>query len=142
MVCYCLFFSSRRRHTRCALVTGVQTCALPIYRMTDRSQRETTHISVIDRDGNAVAMTHTLGSPSGAITEGLGFMYNGTMSRFSPFPGRPGSIAPGKRRPSSAAPTIVSRGDVPYIVIGTRTEERRVGKECVSTCESRWAQLH
>src|SRR3546814_2606248 len=27
---YCLFFSSRRRHTRCALVTGVQTCALPI----------------------------------------------------------------------------------------------------------------
>src|SRR3546814_5345678 len=71
-------------------------------RMTDRSQRETTHISVIDRDGNAVAMTHTLGRPSGAITDGLGFMYNGTMSRFSPFPGRPGSIAPGKRRPSSA----------------------------------------
>src|SRR3546814_9316757 len=30
MVCDCVFFSSRRRHTRCALVTGVQTCALPI----------------------------------------------------------------------------------------------------------------
>src|SRR3546814_5893157 len=29
--CVCFFFSSRRRHTRCALVTGVQTCALPIY---------------------------------------------------------------------------------------------------------------
>src|SRR3546814_8188183 len=29
-VCYFFFFSSRRRHTRCALVTGVQTCALPI----------------------------------------------------------------------------------------------------------------
>src|SRR3546814_9291935 len=29
-VCLCFFFSSRRRHTRCALVTGVQTCALPI----------------------------------------------------------------------------------------------------------------
>src|SRR3546814_10489898 len=29
------FFSSRRRHTRCALVTGVQTCALPIYRIVD-----------------------------------------------------------------------------------------------------------
>src|SRR3546814_6844999 len=29
------FFSSRRRHTRCALVTGVQTCALPIYEMID-----------------------------------------------------------------------------------------------------------
>src|SRR3546814_9643990 len=30
MIVFCLFFSSRRRHTRCALVTGVQTCALPI----------------------------------------------------------------------------------------------------------------
>src|SRR3546814_6856500 len=30
-VCICFFFSSRRRHTRCALVTGVQTCALPIF---------------------------------------------------------------------------------------------------------------
>src|SRR3546814_5922273 len=30
VLCGCLFFSSRRRHTRCALVTGVQTCALPI----------------------------------------------------------------------------------------------------------------
>src|SRR3546814_3233914 len=30
MVCILFFFSSRRRHTRCALVTGVQTCALPI----------------------------------------------------------------------------------------------------------------
>src|SRR3546814_2520716 len=31
--CYCFFFSSRRRHTICALVTGVQTCALPIWRL-------------------------------------------------------------------------------------------------------------
>src|SRR3546814_21036135 len=30
LFCVCFFFSSRRRHTRCALVTGVQTCALPI----------------------------------------------------------------------------------------------------------------
>ncbi|WP_414833905.1 gamma-glutamyltransferase [Afifella sp. YEN Y35] len=84
----------------------------------DLSQRDTTHISVIDREGNAVAMTHTLGSPSGAITDGLGFMYNGTMSRFDPRPGRPGSIAPRKRRASSAAPTIVFRDDKPFIVIG------------------------
>src|SRR3546814_5208834 len=33
MCWYCLFLSSRRRHTRCALVTGVQTCALPISRL-------------------------------------------------------------------------------------------------------------
>src|SRR3546814_1644229 len=37
----CFFFSSRRRHTRCALVTGVQTCALPILaRQPDRKGRE------------------------------------------------------------------------------------------------------
>lgn len=84
----------------------------------DSSQRDTTHISVVDKHGNAVALTHTLGSPSGAITDGLGFMYNGTMSRFNPFPGKTGSIAPGKRRPSSAAPTIVFKGDDPYIVVG------------------------
>jgi len=84
----------------------------------DKSDRDTTHISVVDKDGNAVALTHTLGSPSGAITEGLGFMYNGTMSRFDPRPGRAGSIAPGKRRSSSAAPTIVFKGDAPHIVIG------------------------
>ena len=82
------------------------------------SDRDTTHVSVVDRDGNCVALTHTLGSPSGAITEGLGFIYNGTMSRFDPRPGRAGSIAPGKRRSSSAAPTIVFREAAPHIVIG------------------------
>lgn len=87
-------------------------------RRLDRSQRDTTHVSVIDKHGNAVALTHTLGSPSGVITDGLGFMYNGTMSRFNPFPGKPGSIAPGKRRPSSAAPTIMFKGDDPYVVVG------------------------
>ncbi|EHM00321.1 gamma-glutamyltransferase [Acetobacteraceae bacterium AT-5844] len=84
----------------------------------DKSDRDTTHVSVVDKDGNCVALTHTLGSPSGAITEGLGFIYNGTMSRFDPRPGRAASIAPGKRRASSAAPTVVFKGDQPHIVIG------------------------
>src|SRR3546814_10070489 len=48
----CLFFSSRRRHTRCALVTGVQTCALPIYIvMFVVSGR------LIDRFGTRICMT-------------------------------------------------------------------------------------
>src|SRR3546814_6878424 len=55
------FFSSRRRHTRCALVTGVQTCALPICRWQMRAE---THVQplvtlLVDRQffigGNAVA---------------------------------------------------------------------------------------
>jgi gamma-glutamyltranspeptidase/glutathione hydrolase len=89
-----------------------------VRRLERSSSRETTHISVVDAQGNAVAMTHTLGSPSGAITNGLGFIYNGTMSRFDPRPGRAASIAPGKRRASSAAPTIVFKDDKPFIVMG------------------------
>lgn len=79
---------------------------------------DTTHISVIDGDGNAVSVTHSLGMPSGVITEGLGFMYNGCMSVFDPRPGRVGSLAPGKRRFTAMSPTIVFRGDDPYIIIG------------------------
>lgn len=89
-----------------------------VKRLERSSSRETTHVSVVDRHGNAVALTHTLGSPSGAITEGLGFIYNGTMSRFDPRPGHAASIAPGKRRSSSAAPTIVFRDEKPFIVMG------------------------
>lgn len=80
--------------------------------------RETTHVTVVDAAGNIVSMTHSLGMPSGVITEGLGFMYNGTMSRFDPRPDRPGSLAPGKRRASSAAPSIVFRDSEPWVAIG------------------------
>jgi len=79
---------------------------------------DTTHISAIDAEGNAVSMTHTLGSPSGVITEGLGFMYNGAMAVFDPRPGRAGSLAPGKSRFSSMCPSIVFKGEEPHLVIG------------------------
>ncbi len=78
----------------------------------------TTHISVVDGDGGAVSMTHSLGMPSGMITEGLGFMYNGCMGVFDPRPGRTGSIVPGKARFSSICPAILFKDDKPYIVIG------------------------
>jgi len=56
--------------------------------------------------------------PSGVITEGLGFMYNGCMGVFDPRPGRAGSIAPGKARFTAMCPTIVLKGNMPFIVIG------------------------
>src|SRR6056297_4077632 len=75
------FFSSRRRHTRCSGVTGVQTCALPIWPSCSRAP------SRIERAGET-------GSPS----------------------------------------TVRARQ--------ARSEERRVGKECVSTCRSWWSACH
>lgn len=79
---------------------------------------DTTHVAVIDKEGNCVTMTHSLGMPSGVITEGLGFMYNGCMGVFDPRPGRAGSIAPGKSRFSSLCPTILFDDDEPRVVLG------------------------
>src|SRR3546814_6356062 len=99
------FFSSRRRHTRCALVTGVQTCALPISAAEGvlrgiHQDRDRTAIEVLNSyigDQRAVA----------TLTEQLHRSWNDVRS-------------------------------------GTeiRSEERRVGKECVSTCRSRWSPIH
>ncbi len=85
---------------------------------TQAESSNTTHLSVLDADGNAVSMTHSLGMPSGVVTEGLGFMYNGCMGVFDPRPGRTGSIAPGKSRFTSLCPSIVFRGSEPVLVIG------------------------
>ena len=89
-----------------------------VVRLEPEPSKDTTHICVLDADGNAVTMTHSLGMPSGVITEGLGFMYNGCISVFDPRPGRVGSLSPGKRRFTGMAPTIVFKGDDPVIVIG------------------------
>src|SRR3546814_10044235 len=85
------FFSSRRRHTRCALVTGVQTCALPIY------GTATT--------GNLRRRLATAGD----LLPGLAQLHAQGRILLEQRQGRNG-----------------------------RSEERRVGKECVSTCRSRW----
>jgi gamma-glutamyltranspeptidase/glutathione hydrolase len=80
--------------------------------------KDTTHVSVIDKDGNAVSMTHSLGMPSGVISDGLGFMYNGCMAVFDPRPGRADSILPGKSRFSSICPSILFKDGKPVLVIG------------------------
>src|SRR3546814_2664461 len=87
---YFFFFSSRRRHTRCALVTGVQTCALPI--SFPRLRRSGLRRSPLRKAARRRA-------------------------------------AP----PSCAQMLRPCEG---------RSEERRVGKECVSTCRSRWSPYH
>ncbi len=80
--------------------------------------KDTTHVCTVDEYGNCVSMTHSLGNPSGVVSEGLGFMYNGCMNVFDPRPGRVDSIAPGKSRFTAMSPTMVFNGDKPYLIIG------------------------
>ena len=79
---------------------------------------DTTHVSVADSQGNCVALTHSLGSSSGVITPGLGFMYNNSMVNFHPWSGHPNSIAAHKSRTTGMTPTIVYRDGRPLLVIG------------------------
>ena len=80
--------------------------------------RDTTQVTVVDRAGNVVSMTHSIGMPSGVVTPALGFMYNGCMGVFDPRPGRAGSLAPGKSRFTAMCPTIVFDGEEPMFVVG------------------------
>src|SRR3546814_10658710 len=114
VICSCFFVSSKRRHTRCALVTGVQTCALPI--------------SQEDRPGH----------PQGRQRRG-GFRRN--LSRTGT--ARPlyrragGAILMGIEIKMPALSPTMEEG-----TLAKRSEERRVGKECVSTCRSRGSPYH
>src|SRR3546814_4090988 len=95
-----LFFSSGRRHTRCALVTGVQTCVLPI------------SLRIVVRDGRL----HT--QRSGESAHALIALGDDLF----------------RREDEAIASTVLA--------LDARSEERRVGKECVSTCRSRWSPYH
>lgn len=78
----------------------------------------TTHLSVWDAAGNAVAVTHTLGTGCGVVTEGLGFNWNNAMKLFDMRPDRANSIAPGKARTTGMVPTIVLKDDEPFLILG------------------------
>jgi gamma-glutamyltranspeptidase/glutathione hydrolase len=80
---------------------------------------DTTHVSVVDSAGSAISLSHSLGSSSGVITPGLGFMYNNSMINFYPYAGHPNSIAPRKGRTGGMAPTLVYQGDRLRLVLGS-----------------------
>lgn len=92
---------------------------------------ETTHLSVMDKEGNAVAVTTTLNNSYGSrtVVGGAGFFLNDEMDDFSIKPGVPNmygaigaeanAIVPGKRMLSSMTPTIVLKDNKPYLVVGT-----------------------
>jgi gamma-glutamyltranspeptidase/glutathione hydrolase len=92
---------------------------------------ETTHFSVIDKDGNAVSVTTTLNGAfgNGHVVTGAGFLMNNEMDDFNTRPGQPNLYglvqgeanmpAPGKRMLSSMSPTLVFHGEKLVLVVGT-----------------------
>src|SRR3546814_7029366 len=110
-----VFFSSRRRHTRCALVTGVQTCALPILH---KAAKKT------DEFARGMAM-------GGTLFEELGFYYVGPIDGHNLE-----HLIPVLEnvRDSDHGPVLIHA-----VTKKGRSEERRVGKGGVLTCRSRGA---
>jgi gamma-glutamyltranspeptidase/glutathione hydrolase len=80
----------------------------------------TVHLSAVDGQGMMAAVTLTHGDSFGAqvTVDGLGLILGHGMSRFDPAPGRPNSIAPGKRPLDNMSPTIVLRDGKPILAIG------------------------
>src|SRR3546814_6446221 len=105
----CLLFSSRRRHTRCALVTGVQTCALPIFLGKVEELIPVLMRRVIAYREHWPELRH------------IGYDLDiGRLQRCVRF---------GQQRDDGRWASL-------------RSEERRVGQECVSKCRSRWSPYH
>jgi gamma-glutamyltranspeptidase/glutathione hydrolase len=96
-----------------------------------REGDDTTHLSVVDAAGNAIAATLTinLGFGSGLLAKGTGVLLNDEMDDFAAAPGQPNAygllgaeanaIAPGKRPLSSMAPTILTRKGQVFLVTGS-----------------------
>src|SRR3546814_12132029 len=102
------FFSSRRRHTRCALVTGVQTCALPI----------------------SLGLPQIMAGWAGPVVALIAIYAVHRLTQ----------LRDKEKAVFELHKTIgESVGNTKTVI---RSEERRVGKECVSTCRSRWSPYH
>src|SRR3546814_3214232 len=115
LCCFIFFVSSRRRHTRGALVTGVQTCALPIFLPASRRSERSV--------------------PPGKMRPCPLSMRLHPAERDRPI-GNIGGPAVLCLEP------LIAINCVLIAVAFVRSEERRVGKECVSTCRSRWSPYH
>src|SRR3546814_20301147 len=126
-----VFFSSRRRHTRCALVTGVQTCALPISTATCRCRAPARKLPEQDIFGRRIVDRQRFAGGDVAARDKL-----------EPLHVEPaiGIAAVGKVADEVGAGNVQSGPDLQAVLpqFG-RSEERREGKEVVSTFRSRWS---
>jgi len=87
----------------------------------ENEKESTTHLCVIDREGNIVALTQTINLffGSGIIPENTGFLLNNEMDDFSRDPESPNAPRPHRRPLSSQAPLILFQGEEPLLVLGS-----------------------
>ncbi len=85
------------------------------------SKSNTTHLTVVDGDGNMVALTQTLGAwyGSGVIVGNTGVMFSNQMRHLHLEQDSPSKVEPGKRPRSNQSPTIIIKDGKPFMAIGT-----------------------
>src|SRR3546814_14324238 len=134
------FFSSRRRHTRCALVTGVQTCALPILEVDNNlvvPVDKKVRIVLTANDVIRSWMVPEFGVKQDAVP---GFLRDTWFraEKIGTYRGQCAELCGKDHAFMPIVVDVVSQEDYEK----WRSEERRVGKEFVSTCRSRWSPYH
>ncbi len=87
----------------------------------DKENGETTHFTVVDQWGNVVSYTTTIEQlfGSGIMAPGTGILLNNELTDFDAVPGGANEVQPNKRPLSSMTPTIVFKGDKPYLTVGS-----------------------
>ncbi len=128
-------YAARKRHeinpARAASAEDFRTGDAPAY-----EKDQTTHFSIVDKEGNAVSCTYTLNGNfgSGIVVEGAGFLLNNEMDNFNTNPGRTdaagvvqgeaNAIAPGKRMLTAMAPTMVMKNGKLRLITGSPGSSR------------------
>lgn len=79
----------------------------------------TTALTVLDGEGSAVALVHSINTGAGVMTPGLGFLHNSHMWMFDPLPGRRNSIAPGRIPISGSTATMFFQNDRPLLLLAS-----------------------
>lgn len=97
--------------------------------MLSRESNSTTHLSVVDKDGNIAALTQSINHwfGSGVTVKGTGILLNNHIGDFENIEGFPNSIEPNKKPVSSIAPTLVLKEGKPFLSLGTPGGSRIIG---------------
>ena len=108
-----------------SVAAGVGRIEASLPGMPEPAPAGTTHVSVVDADGNAAAISSSTGSGSGVIVPGTGIHLNNMLGEYDLVADAP--AAPGRRLTSMMAPTIVSNDDGPRLVVGSAGSVRLRG---------------